>query len=74
MSHKFLMVFLTSEDGVDSIYYSARILQVDTNNDITEHGRYKSKYTYIYYYGSGREIQVKRNEGKKATVLYTYNY
>jgi transcription factor E2F7/8 len=44
MSQKFLMLFLTSEDGVVSINFAARVLLGDTKNDITEHGRYKSKF------------------------------
>ncbi len=44
MSQKFLMLFLTSEDGVVSINFAARVLLGDIKNEITEHGRYKSKF------------------------------
>ena len=40
------MLFLTSEDGLVSINFAARVLLGDTKNDITEQGRYKSKNAF----------------------------
>lgn len=42
MSQKFLMLFLTSEDGLVSINFAARVLLGDTKSDTTELGKFKS--------------------------------
>lgn len=43
MAQKFLMLFLTAEDGLVSINFAARVLLGDSKNDTTELGRFKSK-------------------------------
>ncbi|RNA27449.1 Transcription factor E2F8 [Brachionus plicatilis] len=48
MSQKFLMLFLTSEDGLVSINFAARVLLGDTKSDTTELGKFKTKIRRLY--------------------------
>ncbi|CAF0770606.1 unnamed protein product [Brachionus calyciflorus] len=48
MSQKFLMLFLTSEDGIVSINFAARVLLGDTKSDTTELGKFKTKIRRLY--------------------------